>query len=297
MGKKILGFASISSICGIIWYLFIWQGDYRVTFTVKTFPGAINQHIKLWATTLEQSRIIEQKDLSNLTQQLILGDSTHIYNWQITSLHDSLSQVRVYSKDPDHSIINRLRIPFSDTNFEKRTRKTLIDFNTKLREHINSFKIEIVGEEATNTTFCACTEGKSTLYGKADGMMKDFPLLSSFLVNNDIQLSGTPFLEVTQWNKEDDTIVFNFCFPIIQADILPQHPDLKYRNFYGKKAIKAIYNGNYITSDRAWFALLDYAEKNKINVNALPIEYFHNNPNMGGDGLTWKAEIFLPLKE
>ena len=61
------------------------------------------------------------------------------------------------------------------------------------------------------------------------------------------------------------------------------------------KALKATYNGNYITSDRAWYALLEHAERNAIKVSETPIEVFYNNPNFGGDELQWNAEIFMPL--
>ena len=64
-----------------------------------------------------------------------------------------------------------------------------------------------------------------------------------------------------------------------------------------KKALMAIYNGNYITSDRAWYALLDYAEKNEIPITGLPLEIFYNNPNMGADEKNWKAEVFMPFAE
>ena len=57
-----------------------------------------------------------------------------------------------------------------------------------------------------------------------------------------------------------------------------------------------IYNGNYITSDRAWYELLDDAERKNIEVHQTPVEVFYNNPNYGGDELNWKAEIYMPLK-
>ena len=60
--------------------------------------------------------------------------------------------------------------------------------------------------------------------------------------------------------------------------------------------MKAIYNGNYITSDRAWYSLHDYANKNNIKIEENPTEIFHNNPNMGGDELKWKTEVFIPIK-
>jgi len=42
---------------------------------------------------------------------------------------------------------------------------------------------------------------------------------------------------------------------------------------------------------------MDYAEKNNLEVTGHPLEFFYNNPNMGGNELNWKAEIFMPLQE
>ena len=95
---------------------------------------------------------------------------------------------------------------------------------------------------------------------------------------------------------KNDSIQYNFCFPIKQSDSLPKHPEIKYKRYYEKDAIKATYNGNYITSDRAWYALKEYADRNNIEIDLTPIEIFYNNPNMGGDELQWKAEIFMPIK-
>ncbi len=282
----------------VVWYLFIKPNDYQVNFKVKTFPGTINQIIKTWNNTLDGSKMIEQEsgDLLRLKQQIQFGDSIHIYSWHIIPETDSTSKVKVFIKDPQHSFKNKLTVPFSDTDFEKRSRKTLLDFNKKLNEHISNFKVKIIGKQHIDSTFCACTTQTTTQFGKARGMMKDFPLLDGFLATNGLKLNGRPFLEVTKWNMVKDSLSFNFCYPIIKSDTLPQHPDLNYKQSPLINAIKAEYNGNYITSDRAWYALLDYAKKNNLEVNALPIEVFHNNPNMGGEELKWKTEVYLPLK-
>jgi len=283
----------------VLWYLFVKPHDYQVNFKVKTFPGTINQIIKTWSNTLDNSELLEQENASLLAlkQQLKFGDSTYIYTWSIIPETDSTSNVKVYVKDTEHSFANKLVVPFSDTDFEKRTRKTLLDFNTKLSEHISKFKVKIIGEEQIISTFCACTTQTTTQFGKAQGMMKDFPLLDGILAKNGVKLNGRPFLEVTSWDLVKENLTFDFCYPIIKSEILPQHPELHYKQLPSLTAIKAEYYGNYITSDRAWYALLDYAKKNNISLTGLPIEVFHNNPNMGGDELKWKTEIYMPLKE
>ena len=296
--RKIIFFIGLLLIGGLIWYLFIKPHDYQVNFKAKTFPGTINQIIKTWSNTIDNSEVLEQENVNllELIQQLKFGDSTYIYTWHIIPETDSTSNVKVYVKDTEHSFANKLMVPFSDTDFEKRTRKTLLDFNSKLSEHISKFKVKIIGEEQINSTFCACTTQTTTQFGKAQGMMKDFPLLDGILANNGVKLNGRPFLIVTNWDMAQENLTFDFCYPIIKTKILPQHPELIYKQFPSLTAIKAEYYGNYITSDRAWYALLDYANKNNLSVKALPIEVFYNNPNMGGDELKWKTEVYLPLK-
>ena len=282
---------------GLVWYLFIKSHDYRVTFQAAASPGTINQTIKTWNTTLNEAEIVEVTGLEVLKQKLQFGDSSHLYEWQLKSINDSLTKIQVYAKDQAHSLYNKINIPFSDTDFEKRTRKTLLDFNEKLTEHLNKFRVSLEGEEVFGPTYCAFIEVATNQYGKAEGMMKNYPFLGSFLVNNKIKLNGPPFIEVTYWDMETDSLRYNFCYPIIQSDSLPQHPELNYKQVPSTRALKAIYNGNYITSDRAWYALVDAAKKAGEDVLPLPLEVFHNNPNAGGKELDWKAEIYMPLKE
>ncbi|MEX0274803.1 MAG: AraC family transcriptional regulator [Flavobacteriaceae bacterium] len=281
----------------LIWYLFIKPYDYLVTFKAKALPGTIAQTIKLWGQHERISTFGESTLDNELLQTLTFNDSLFEFRWKIIPVHDSLSKVKVYATDGNHSLRNKMRIPFSDTDFEKRTRKELLDFNKKLKEHLNKFRVTFMGEENIEKVFCACTELKTSQYGKAAGMMRDYPFLSNFLVNNGLTLNGSPRLEVIKWHRAKDSIEVDFCFPIVKSDTLPQHPLLKYRVLGGKKALKAIYNGNYITSDRAWYTLLHQAKKQGVDVKETPVEVFHNNPNTGGGELSWKAEIYMPLMQ
>jgi len=295
--RKITGTIGVLLLGGLIWYLFLKSHDYKVTFMASTNIGAVNQTIKTWNTTLSDNKIEVIEGIDQLKQELVFGDSTHIYHWKLSALNDTVTKIQVYAKDRDHSFLNKLKIPFSDTDFEKRSRKTLLDFNSKLKEHLESIRITMSGKAAFGPTFCAYAQVRTTQFGKAQGMMNNFPLLNTILVDNNVKLNGLPFIEVTSWNMESDSLEYNFCYPIIRSDSLPEHPLIKYKQIASKPSLKAIYNGNYITSDRAWYALLDYAKKIDEEVTSLPIEVFHNNPNMGGDELFWKAEVYLPLKE
>ncbi|MFT7189160.1 MAG: effector-binding domain-containing protein, partial [Sediminicola sp.] len=284
-------------IVSAILYLFLYPYDYLVSIKAKGNVGTINQTIKLWNSTLDSTKLSTGTDLSHLDQTLQFSDSTHIYSWEISEVNDSVSNINIYAKDNQHTLMNKIKIPFTDTNFEKRTVRTLSDFNENLHNHLKTIRVKVVGEDEIDSTYYAYVTVKSSQFDKARGMMRNFPLLDPYLVNNGATLKGKPFIEVTKWDMEKDSIEYHFGYPIIKSDSLPYHPDIKYAFRKKNKALKAIYNGNYITSDRAWYALLDYAKKNNITTTGLPIEIFYNNPNMGGDELNWTAEVYMPLAD
>ncbi|WP_445384003.1 AraC family transcriptional regulator [Robiginitalea sp. IMCC44478] len=297
MKKILIGTLAIAGLA-LVGYLFIYPYDYIVRFKADTFPGTINQSIKLWHDTAGVVNTpVEQEDLYNLQQQVQVGDSVHLYNWTIEPLTDSTSRVVVKVKDPQHSLMNKMKAPFGESVIEKATLNKLEEFLQGLEEHLSEFRVTIVGEEELKSTYYAYTTIKTTQLRKAAGMMDNIDFLGLSLTNAGVELNGTPFVEVTEWNQANDSITFNFCFPIIRSEKLPNHPRIKYKRLFEKKALKAIYNGNYITSDRAWYALADYAKRNDIPVELNPIEFFFNNPNMGGDALKWRADVYLPIAE
>ncbi len=297
MKKKIMLSLGILLFLSLLWYLFLKPYDYLVTFKAKTFPAAVGQSISTWGKNLQPNAQIKKNGIGQLTQKFQFNDSTHIYQWDISAITDSTSKVKVYVTDVDHSLNNRLTLPFSETDFKKRTKKTTIDFTKKLNDYLAHFKVTVIGGEELKPTYCAYVDLQGPQSEKALGMMRNYTLLSGFIAQHNIQLNGKPFVEVTQWDKEKDSISYNFCYPIIKSDSLPIHPMIKYKAFIGGKALKAIYNGNYITSDMAWYRLLDHAKKNKVDITGLPVEVFFNNPNVGGNELEWKAEIYMPLKK
>lgn len=295
MTKKIIWTALISLIVTLVVYLFVYPADYKATFEAKALPGTINQTLKVWNMEVNGD-ILSQDGINKLEQRLLFGDSTHIYNWSFKATTDSTSKVSVDIKDKDHSLQNRIKKLFSDSPIETQSAKTVMEFYDYLNEHIDNFKVNYDGEAELKSTYCAYVPLKGKQSDKAHGMMRNYSLLTSVMANNSVELNGPPFVEITKWDIETDSIHYNFCFPIIRSEKLPIHPIIKYKRLFAKNTLKATYNGNYITSDRAWYTLVKKAKDLNKDIELTPIEYFYNNPNMGGNEINWKAEIFMPIK-
>ena len=297
MNKTLFGTFSVLALV-VAGYLFVYPYDYQIRFEAGTFPGTINQSIKKWHENVGVPGTgVEQDNLYHLAHQVQVGDSVHLYDWTIEPISENRSEVTVRIRDRDHSLKNKLMVPFTDAKIEQLGVQYVSRFAQELKGHTDLFKVQIDGIAELPSTFYAYVSLKTSQHGKAGGMMDNYMMMSNVLIENQITMNGPPMIIVNEWDRDRDSLDFNFCFPIIRSDKLPRHPAIQYKRIFPKQAIKATYNGNYITSDRAWYALLDYAEREGLEVEATPVEVFHNNPNMGGDALRWKADIYLPLKE
>lgn len=285
-----LGFVTIG------WYLFVRPFEYEVNFKARTVSGDIIETIRLWDRTLNNTEILKVDSVDHLRQRVTLQDRTYIYDWYFKIVNDTTSQVNIKISEPSCRITNKLLVPFVNRAIEVDAKDFVNKFYELLKIHLDITSVKIEGEAETPEIFCLCKTVETTQIGKANGMMKDYNLLTSFIDEFKLIVNGAPLVRITKWNHSQGLLKYDFCFPIVRTDSLPEADEIKYVNLHGKKSLKAIYHGNYITSDRAWYSLYNYAITHGYKIDGLPIEMFYNNPNMGGNEKAWKAEILLPVK-
>lgn len=301
--KKTISIAIIVFIGFIIWYLFIKPYDYTVRFKVKTSPGAVFKGVEEWNFFNQQIdsfsyKINNKEAYMHLNETINIKEFTLDINWDFKSISDSTTFVTVGITEKEKSFYNKITVPFLNTPFEEIAVKIIKDYKIGLESQLEQkFKVKYIGIDTLKEKSYAYIELKNIeMFKKAEQMMKFNAKLMMFINEHKIKGGNHPFLIVDNWNLNTNNIDFRFCFPIKMKDSMPFHQDIKFGVLQPKKVLKAVYNGNYITSDRGWFALHEYAKRHNIDVENKPIEIFYDNPFYGGDELKWKAEVFLPIK-
>mgnify|MGYP003477840077 CR=1 FL=1 len=299
--KNFIGLGILVLAGLLIYYLFIKSYDYQIKFKAITAPGTVYYAIGDWEEALGKRGLAEVidskgKHFSNLDQNLKIGDSIINLNWKLQAINDTVTQITVRIKDLENSAATRWENIFKKPPLEGILISKMSDFKKGLDIHLKGHKVDIIGMDTIPGKFYAYVEIKSSLVQKARNMIANNGGILGWLREHGFEIEGKPTLEVTNWNVEKDSIIFNYMFPVNELDSLPEHSLIKFKKYPSRKAIKAIYHGNYRTSDRAWFALYDYAKRNQIDIEETPIEFFYDNPMMGGNELEWRAEIYMPLK-
>lgn len=285
------------SLCAVafVYYLFIRPFEYEVNFKANTLPGDLIETIRIWDRSVSDAEIVKVDSFSRLDQSITRTGRNYLYRWHFVPGNDSVTNVSIRISQPGRTLSNKLLIPFIEQPIESDAYEIATGFYEILKQHLKITSVKIIGEVELKPKFCVCRTLETDQIEKATGMMSDFPVLTSFVSTFKLKTDGFPIVKVREWSHSQGKLTFDFCFPILRTDSLPSGLPVEYKEFDNVLALKAEYHGNYITSDRAWYALIDYAQKNGYKTTGLPVEYFHHNPNLGTGEQEWQADIYLPL--
>jgi len=286
----------------LIWYLFIKKTDYTVSFTVKAATGTVFQGIQEWSNAQlkndkEKYTILEKRNFDFIRQEMVKGNKKMEYTWEMVYVNDSITKVDVGIKELNHSIYNRLTAPFFNTPFKEEQIKKIVDFRNGLDEFLKNFKVKIKGEVVSEEAFVAYINIKTVLQEKAQLLIMRDADITGFLRIHNIKIIGRPYIEIVNWDLDNEKLDFNYCFPIDKNTQIINDSIVKFKTLKAMKGLGASYFGSYRTSDRAWFALRDYAKENGYELENKPLERYLANPFDGGDELTWEAQIIIPFKK
>jgi effector-binding domain-containing protein len=298
--KKTISAITLLSIISI-WYLFIKKSDYTITFKAKTSTGTLFQGVNEWAKQNNKNNNtnykLTQKSCYNFLEYNLKTEKEDIeYSFEINAINDSLSKIAIDIKDNNHSIYNRLTAPFFSTEFKKNQIEKIKQFKTGLEEHLSELKVKSVSNGTTPAVYVAYISLKSVMQEKAQTMIGQDATITGYLHNNNIKIIGKPYLQVTNWDTDKETLEFDYCFPIAKNTKYIENNQVKFREIPAQKGLKVSYYGNYRTSDKGWFAIMDYAKKHDKTLELKPLEHFMANPFNGGTELDWETQIIIPYK-
>ena len=119
-------------------------------------------------------------------------------------------------------------------------------------------------------------------------------LLNSYLINGN---KSSPVLYINSLNLEEQTIDFDFCFPVNDNYVYKGKDSTLYVD--QKPPIKGksqSFFGNYSESHRGWFKAIQRLEIRKEKLDFPFLEKFYDSPFSNLDDLNWHSEIYFSVK-
>lgn len=298
MFKKILVIAVTIILAATgFWYFSIKKYDYKVSFKTHNIVGEVYQKLLYYKNGgFDDLEVVEKYPFKKIVQQGKINNSPIEFTWHFLKKNDSVTIVETGVNHLEKPLLDRVKLLFGTTTTQQEVAKELTRFQTSLNKDSELYEVEIIGKTTTPPATCACIALENEVDKKAFDMMKHIHILSNYIMINDLEMTARPRVQVNSWDLKTNNIGYDFCFPVKPGSIGKLHPLITIKIFPVREALKAIYNGNYMSSHLTWVRLLDYAEKNNLEVEKQPLEIFNNNPEMGGNARNWEAEIYFPLK-
>lgn len=286
------------------WYLFLKQSDYIIRFKVPTSPGVTYALIKDWNIELEKQegaeiKILKERKYQVLQLELKKSERRYELFWNLHAENDSLTQVSLGFKQPGKSILNRITAPFFKSEFKEDIIRISKDFKEGVQVNLTEkFKVNrVVLDKLPEMNYAFVEVKKISVFNKAEQMMKHNYALISQVDELKIPRKGFPFVMVTDWDIDKNEIDYRLCIEIDSLVNPALRGTLKFDRLASQPSLKTIYNGNYIYSDKAWFALHDFALRKNYDVDLKPVEFFHNNPFTDTKEMEWVTEVYLPMSQ
>jgi len=305
--KKFLLVFLVLAASGLIWYLFFKKYDYEFQMEAKYGPGAVYYEISNWKNFSPESKrndigIFESEPFKYITQKVDIDSSASIEMfWELEKKNDTVTNISLSLRSSENELANRWAIvnPFESSVYIDTLKHRILEFRQRLKDIQNTYHIitenEIVRSPDMN---CICHSSSNIpLRSKASEMLQTIGFLENYVLSRNIKLTGSPFVKVTKWDRENEVIDFDFCFPVNLAQDIKPSAEVDFREMKSFSALKAVYHGNYRLSHLAWYDLLNKAEEEDLKTNSLPMEIFFNNPKVESNSEDWKAEVFLPIVE
>lgn len=293
--KRIAQIAVFGLVGFLIYYLGVLPYEYTIRFQAPTTPGDIIESLRLWNRVNNNSTILEIDSLDHLKLQIEYKGSQYSYDWYFDHRIDTVTKVQIQISEPGRRLVNKLLVPFSESTIESHASELGKTFYELIKTHLAKTKVSVLGESTLDSVFCMCRRFETDQIAKANAMMKDYSLFISFVDTYHLKLNGSPLIKIIEWSHQDGKIKFDFCFPLTRSVQPPPTEIFEFKTFPPQQALKAEYHGNYITSDRAWYALIDFAIRHGYKITSPPIEMFYDNPSLGLNEEKWRAEVFLPI--
>ncbi|MCG9972685.1 hypothetical protein [Christiangramia crocea] len=306
--KKLLSIFLLLLLAGLSWYLFFKKYDYQFHMEAKYGPGTVFYEISGWKNFSPQSvkediTITDKDSFRSLTQLVDNGIHPPLeLHWEFEKENDTVTEVILNVRSSENKLSNRLAIvnPFQKSIYIDTLKQRILDFKKKLNEKQSLYAIKIEDKITTSPEIdCICHSSTNIpLTEKANEMLKTIFFLENYVLQRELELTGNPFVKVTRWDREEDIIDFDFCFPVNLAQDIRPTTNVDFKQLKSFSSFRAIFNGNYRDSHLAWYDLVEETEKAGKVTNELPLEIFFNNPKVETKSAReWKAEIYLPVIE
>jgi effector-binding domain-containing protein len=177
--------------------------------------------------------------------------------------------------------------------------KSLVNLDKKLDYEINTYSLKVNGLANYPETFYLAQTFTSEFskVGKNSGIV--FSKITKFCEENNISISGKPFIIYHTYDHSRELTKLSICIPIKDPIFITEGSDILSDTLKPFQAIKSTLTGDYSHNRKALDKTIDYFRSKYITPDDTfsHIEIYAIGKNEVNNPSKWVTEIYIPIKQ
>ena len=177
--------------------------------------------------------------------------------------------------------------------------KSLVNLDKKLDYEINTYSVKVNGSTNYAETFYLAQTFTSEFskVGKNSGIV--FSKITNFCQENNIAISGKPFVIYYTYDTTNELTKLSICIPIKDPIFISEGSDISSDTLKPFQAIKSTLTGDYSHTKKALDKTVAYFRSKYITPDTIfsHIEVFAIGKKEINNPSKWTTEIYYPIKQ
>lgn len=257
------------------------------------------------AEGIRDGRIITASEIpfSKIEQQVVmqttLGESGGHVVWTFEPQGDST--LVSWTLRGDQSFKEKLAFSLQENDlsdvFEPIFEKSLENLQQNVTRKMEEYSISVDGvtEHGGGYYMYSTTAARfGEVNAKAADMIEQ---VSVYMTDNNISISGKPFVIYNQRDERNGTTIFSAAVPTPSQVITPSGSPILNGYLEPQKVVKATLKGSRKNAAEAWEKVYRYIEENGLQVNpeGQPFEIYITNPAEVDNPALYVTEVYIPV--
>ena len=245
-------------------------------------------------------KTIKTKENDSILQTLNFnGNSADI----VMSFKDTLGKTKVTWKAKGRmSFLFKVKTIFdggAKRIFGEIFEKSLANLDKSLDYEINTYSVNLNGMVKKLETFYLAQTFTSTFsnINKNSGIV--FSKITTFCNNNNITVSGKPFIIYHTYDTTKQLTKMSICIPIKKSIFTTEGSEISSDTIKSFEAVKTTLKGDYSHTSTALSKTSEYFKKNNIKSDPIfsRLEVYSIGKNEINNPSKWKTEIYFPIRQ
>ena len=283
-----------------------WDEQKEINMDVSENPSGEGAEFSWTADNIRDGRITTTTAIpySQIKQDLVMnasiGEANGTITWRFEPEED---QTRVtWHMSGSQSFKEKLAFSIQEKDFTEIFQPIFENSLENLEENVirkmEKYSINVDGITEHGGGYYMYTTTATKLAEVNARASKMIDQVSLYMKDNNISISGKPFIIYNQRDERNNTSIFSAAVPTPSQVITPSGSPVLNGYLAPQKVVKTTLKGHNKNAAEAWEKTYRYIEEQSLKVNpqGQPFEIFITNPLEVENPALWITEIYIPVQ-